>query len=161
MAEGSVRPICFLIPLMFGVHALQWYRCSMVGMFSLRCPGKGYPLSLQSLSVGLGQRMRLIGIANCKTRKIQGFAGLLIYICSTPFAYDEHKAGFSLHCQLSHWIFPYPFPLSPSSWLVFTRPSTGPLSLDDMDSPFFTCNIYWKVEAKNPSFSIFSAFPLI
>lgn len=66
----------------------------------------------------------IIGTANHKMRKIQGFTGLPIQICSTPFAYDEHKADFSLHCQLSHWIFPYSFPFSPLSWLVFTRAST-------------------------------------
>ena len=57
MAEGAVRPMCFWVPLIFGLHALQRYRCSMVGMFLVRCSGKGYPISLQFLSIWLDQHM--------------------------------------------------------------------------------------------------------
>lgn len=159
-AEGSVRPKCFLIPLIFSLRALQWYRCSTVGMFSVRYSGKITLYHCRFCQYGwIG--MRVIGIANGKMRKIHGLAGLLIYICSTPFAYGEHKAGFALHCQLSHWIFPCTFALSPSSWLVYTRASTLSLWAWMICILLFHLEYILESGGQKSPFQYLSTFPLV
>lgn len=146
------------VSLIFGLHALQWCRCSVVSVFSVRYLGKCSFAFLQFLLVWLDRRMHNMG---CQLQKEKYTVSLAWWFkCAAHYLRMMNTKVVSPYitgCHIGFFLTLFPF-----SWLVFTRASTLALwawMTWILLFPPGICTAKWR--PKNSPFSVFSAFLLI